>query len=85
MVIGDGMEVNYICSQKITKYLENDQNFAVLTLDEIIEPGIKPFEEVKSQLNQKIKEVKVKSATLDQANKLLVKLSGSGMRAESGS
>ena len=66
----------------VSDILENDKNFAVFTLDEIIEPGTKPFDEVESQLKRKVEEVKMKSATLDQANKILVKLSSSDMHVD---
>jgi len=66
----------------VSDILENDQNFAVFTLDEIIEPGVKPFEEVEAKLKRTVKETKVKTATLDQANKLLIKLSGKDLKVD---
>ena len=44
-------------------------------LDSIIPAGIKPLEEVESQLKSKIKNEKIKIATLEETNKLLLDIS----------
>ena len=54
--------------------LENDQYFAVFTLDEITPPGVKPFVDIEAQLKGKLKKEKVMDATLVEANKVLVKI-----------
>ena len=66
----------------VSDIMENDQYFAVFTLDKVIEPGIKPYEEVESQLKSSLKKTKVMAATLDQANKLLIKISASDLKLD---
>ncbi len=59
----------------VSNIIENDQNFAIFTLDKIIEPGLKSFEDVENELKGSLKKAKVMAATLEKANKLLVKIS----------
>jgi len=59
----------------VSDLLENDRYFAVFTLDKIISPGIKSYEEVKSQINNKLKREKTKKLTLEKSNNLLIKIS----------
>jgi parvulin-like peptidyl-prolyl isomerase len=59
--------------------LENDQYFAVFTLDGITAPGVKPFEDVEAQLRGKLKKEKVMDATLVEANKALVKIASNSL------
>jgi parvulin-like peptidyl-prolyl isomerase len=59
--------------------LENDQYFAVFTLDGITAPGVKPFEDVEPQLRGKLKKEKVMDATLVEANKALVKIASNSL------
>ena len=60
---------------QVSEIIENDEYFALLTLNKIIEPGIKSFDEVKNQLKGIVKKTMVMAATLEHANKLLVKIS----------
>ena len=60
----------------VSDILENDQYFSVFTLDTIIAPGFKSYEEVQAQLKGTLKKTKVMAATLDEANKLLLTISG---------
>ncbi|MBT3999477.1 MAG: hypothetical protein HOB40_01180 [Candidatus Marinimicrobia bacterium] len=64
----------------ISEIMENDQFFAIFNLDEIIQPGIKSFEEVESQLKGSLKKKKVMAATLDKANKLLINISSNNLK-----
>jgi peptidyl-prolyl cis-trans isomerase D len=59
----------------VSNIIENDQNFAIFTLDKVIEPGLKSFEDVENELKGSLKKAKVMAATLEKANKLLVKIS----------
>jgi len=59
----------------ISPILENEQYFAICSLDSIIKEGIKPLEEVKTQIQTKLKTKKVKMALRDEANKLLLNIS----------
>ena len=63
---------------EISDILENDEYYAVCRIDSINPPGIKFFEEVKSQISRKLDQEKTKQATLEEANNLLIKLSSSG-------
>ena len=60
----------------VSDILENDQYFSVFTLDTIIAPGFKSYEEVQAQIKSTLKKTKVMAATLDEANKLLLTISG---------
>ena len=62
----------------VSDVLENDNYFAVFTLDEIIPPGISPYEDIEGQLKGILKKEKVMEATLDEANKLLINISSEG-------
>ncbi|MBT6710332.1 MAG: hypothetical protein HOB22_01310 [Candidatus Marinimicrobia bacterium] len=66
----------------VSDILENDQYFSVFTLDTIIEPGFKSYEEVQAQLKGTLKKTKVMAATLDEANKLLLTISGKDMKLD---
>ena len=59
----------------ISDVFENNQYYALCVLDSIIPAGIKPLEEVESQLKSKIKNEKIKIATLEETNKLLLDIS----------
>ena len=59
--------------------LENNQYFVVCKLDSIIPAGYKDYEEVRSQIELRLNREKVKQATLEEANNLLIKLSTSDM------
>ena len=66
----------------VSDILENDQYFSVFTLDTIIAPGFKSYEEVQAQLKGTLKKTKVMAATLDEANKLLLTFSGKDMKLD---
>ena len=66
----------------VSDILENDQYFSVFTLDTIIEPGFKSYEEVQAQLKGTLKKTKVMAATLDEANKLLLTISGKDIKLD---
>ncbi len=66
----------------VSDILENDQYFSVFTLDTIIAPGFKSYEEVQAQLKGTLKKTKVMAATLDEANKLLLTISGKDMKLD---
>ncbi len=66
----------------VSDILENDQYFAVCTLDSIVSPGFKPLEEVVAQITSSLTTAKVKTGTLEEANKLLIKLSSRNMTLE---
>jgi peptidyl-prolyl cis-trans isomerase D len=66
----------------VSDILENDQYFSVFTLDTIIAPGFKSYEEVQAQLKGTLKKTKVKAATLDEANKLLLTISGKDIKLD---
>ncbi len=66
----------------VSDILENDQYFAVCTLDSIVSPGFKPLEEVETQITSSLTTAKVKTGTLEEANKLLIKLSSRNMTLE---
>ena len=66
----------------VSDILENDQYFSVFTLDTIIAPGFKSYEEVQAQLKGALKKTKVMAVTLDQANKLLLTISGKDMKLD---
>ena len=52
--------------------MENDQYFAVFTIDQIFEPGIKPMEDVEKLLTDQLKQEKVMALTLEKARKLMI-------------
>ena len=66
----------------VSDILENDQYFSVFTLDTIISPGFKSYEEVQAQIKSTLKKIKVMAVTLDQANKLLLTISGKDMKLD---
>ena len=66
----------------VSDILENDQYFSVFTLDTIIAPGFKSYEEVQAQIKSTLKKTKVMAATLDGANKLLLTISGKDMKLD---
>ena len=66
----------------VSDILENDQYFSVFTLDTIIAPGFKLFEEVQDEIKRTLKKTKVMAATLDEANKLLLTISGNDMKVD---
>ena len=66
----------------VSDILENDQYFSVFTLDTIIAPGFKSYEEVQTQIKSTLKKTKVMAVTLDQANKLLLTISGKDMKLD---
>ena len=66
----------------VSDILENEQYFAVCTLDSIVSPGFKPLEEVVAQITSSLTTAKVKTGTLEEANKLLIKLSSRNMTLE---
>jgi len=66
----------------VSDILENDQYFSVFTLDTIIAPGFKSYEEVQAQIKSTLKKTKVMAVTLDQANKLLLTISGKDIKLD---
>ena len=56
----------------VSGILENDRFFAVFSLNDIIPARISPFEDVVEQLKNKVQMKKIKVATLDKANALLI-------------
>ncbi|MBT4371035.1 MAG: hypothetical protein HOD18_10825 [Candidatus Marinimicrobia bacterium] len=66
----------------VSDILENDQYFSVFTLDTIIAPGFKSYEEVQAQIKSTLKKTKVMAATLDEANKLLLTISGKDIKLD---
>ena len=66
----------------VSDILENDQYFSVFTLDTIISPGFKSYEEVQAQIKSTLKKTKVMAVTLDQANKLLLTISGKDIKLD---
>jgi len=66
----------------VSDILENDQYFSVFTLDTIIAPGFKAYEEVQAQIKSTLKKTKAMAFTLDQANKLLLTISGKDMKLD---
>ena len=63
----------------VSDILENNEFFVICKLDSVIESGIKNFEVVKTQIENKLKREKTKQATLEEANNLLIKLSSKDM------
>jgi len=68
---------------EVSDILENDAYFALIHLDSVLAPGIRPYSEVEGQLKGKLKKEKVMDATLDRANKLLVRISSDDTSLES--
>ena len=56
----------------VSDIMENDQYFAVFTINNIIKPGIKPFEDVEEELTNLLKKEKVMTLTLERAQKLMI-------------
>ena len=56
----------------VSDIMENDQYFAVFTINNIIKPGIKPFEDVEEELTNLLKKEKVMTLTLEKAQKLMI-------------
>ena len=56
----------------VSDIMENDQYFAVFTIDQIFEPGIKPMEDVEKLLTDQLKQEKVMALTLEKARKLMI-------------
>ena len=65
--------------ESVSDILENDDYFVICRLDSINPPGVKTFQEVRTQLNRLMDKEKVKTATLEKANNLLIKLSSKGI------
>ena len=65
--------------EDMSDILENDDYFVICRLDSINPPGVKTFQEVRTQLNRIMDKEKVKTATLEKANNLLIKLSSKGI------
>tara|TARA_B100001250_G_C19805126_1_gene792936 strand:+ start:831 stop:2666 length:1836 start_codon:yes stop_codon:yes gene_type:complete len=61
----------------VSDLLQNDKNFSVFVVDKITEPGIKPFDEVKNQIENELKRENEKEIVLDRINNLLIKISSS--------
>ena len=59
----------------VSDMFENNKYFAVFTIDEIIEPGIKPFDDVELQIKQRLIDNEKKNLNLNQANELLIQFS----------
>ena len=59
----------------VSEILENNEYYAICKLDSITPSGYKTFEEVKNQISTKVENEKLKIATLEEANNLLIKLS----------
>ena len=66
----------------VSDILENDQYFCVFTLDTIIAPGFKSYEEVQTQIKNTLKKTKVMAATLNEANKLLLTISEKNIKLD---
>ena len=64
----------------VSDILENDQYFVICKLKAIIPPGIKPLLEVEKQITSLLRQEKLKTETLAEANTLLIKISSSDMR-----
>ncbi len=56
----------------VSDIMENDQYFAVFTINNIIKPGIKPFKDVEEELTNLLKKEKVMTLTLEKAQKLMI-------------
>ena len=59
----------------VSEILENNEYYAICRLDSITPSGYKTFEEVKNKISTKVENEKLKIATLEEANNLLIKLS----------
>ena len=59
----------------VSDMFENNKYFAVFTIDEIVEPGIKPFDDVELQIKQRLIDNEKKNLNLNQANELLIQFS----------
>ena len=66
----------------VSEILENNEYYAICRLDSITPSGFKTFEEVKAQLTTKVENEKLKIATLEEANNLLIKLSSEELSLE---
>ena len=66
----------------VSNILENDQYFAIFKLDSITPPGTRTLAEVESQIKNTLKKIKVNTGTLEDANKILIKLSSSDLSLE---
>ena len=56
----------------VSDIMENDQYFAVFTINQIFEPGIKPIEDVEKLLTDQLKQEKIMALTLEKARKLMI-------------
>ena len=61
---------------------ENDQHFIVFNIDTIIPPGTLSLEEVRPRIENKLRKEKSKSAILDKANTMLIKISAEDISLE---
>jgi len=64
---------------EVSDILENEEYYAICRIDSVTPPGVKTFEEVRSQITRKIDKEKATNATLEEANNLLIKLSSKGI------
>ena len=64
---------------EVSDILENDEYYAICRLDSVTPPGVKTFEEVRSQITRKVDKEKTTNATLEEANNLLIILSSKGI------
>ena len=61
---------------------ENDQHYIVCNIDTIIPPGTLSLEEVRPRIENKLRKEKSKSAILDKANTMLIKISAEDISLE---
>jgi peptidyl-prolyl cis-trans isomerase D len=61
----------------VSDLLQNDEHFSVFIIDKITKPGIKPFDDVKNQIENEMKRKNEKAIVLDRINNLLIKISSS--------
>jgi len=66
----------------VSGILENDNYYAVCSLDSIIPPGFKSLDEVRPRIENKLSQEKSKSAALEEANNLLIQVSSDDLSLE---
>ncbi len=66
----------------VSDVYENDQHYIVCTIDTIIAPGIKALNEIRPRIENKLQKEKSKSATLEKANTMLIKISADDVSLE---
>ena len=66
----------------VSDVYENDQHYIVCTIDTVIAPGTKDLNEIRPRIENQLRKEKLKFATLEKANTILIKISADDISLE---